>query len=84
MDVIPIPADLLEEAREIRDLPERVARFIKAEISRRQIQKKRYGTDILRLVDQAFAEAASLKNSGFDQAAARQKMADLHGKVARS
>jgi|LakMenEpi03Aug12_release.lakeMendotaPanAssembly.Ray.scaffolds.fasta_scaffold382320_2 hypothetical protein len=84
MTSIPIPADLLEEANEIRDLPERVARFIKAEIARRQLQKKRYGTDILRLVDQAFAEAESLKNSGFDQAAARLEMAELHDKVLRS
>ena len=84
MTSIPIPADLLEEANEIRDLPERVARFIKAEISRRQLQKKRYGADILRLVDQAFAEAESLKNSGFDQAAARLEMAELHENVLRS
>jgi hypothetical protein len=30
MTSIPIPSELLEEANEIRDLPERVARFIKA------------------------------------------------------
>jgi hypothetical protein len=84
MTSIPIPADLLEEANEISDLPQRVARFIKAEISRRQLQKQRYGADILRLVDQAFAEAESRKDSGFDEAAARLEMAELHEKVLRS
>jgi hypothetical protein len=84
MTSIPIPSELLEEANEIRDLPERVVRFIKAEISRRQLQKKRYGADVLRLVDQAFAEAESLKNAGFDEAAARLEMAELHEKVLRS
>jgi hypothetical protein len=83
MTNIPIPEELLEEANEIRDLPERVARFIKAEISRRQSQKKRYGADILRLVDQAFAEAESLKKSGFDNSAARLEMSRLHEKIIR-
>ena len=83
MTSIPIPADLLEEANEISDLPERVARFIKAEISRRQLQKKRYGADILRFVDQAFTEAESLKKAGFDEAAARLEMAELQEKVLR-
>ena len=83
MTSIPIHADLLEEANEISDLPERVARFIKAEISRRQLQKKRYGADILRLVDQAFTEAESLKKAGFDEVAARLEMAELQEKVLR-
>lgn len=84
MTSIPIPAELLDEANEISDLQERVARFIKAEVGRRQIQKKRYGADILRLVDQAFAEAQALKESGFDQSAARRELASLHDQVLRS
>lgn len=84
MTSIPIPAELLDEANEIGDLQERVARFIKAEISRRQMQKKRYGADILRLLDQALAEAESLKKSGFDQSAARREMARLHDQVLHS
>jgi len=83
MTNIPIPEELLEEANEIRDLPERVARFIKAEISRRQSQKKCYGADIFRLVDQVFAEAESLKKSGFDKPAARLEMSRLHEKIIR-
>ena len=84
MTSIPIPAELLDEANQISDLQERVARFIKAEITRRKTQKKRYGEDIVRLVDQAFAEAASLKKSGFDQGAARDEMTRLHEQVLRS
>ena len=84
MTSIPIPAELLDEANEISDLPERVARFIKAEIGRRQIQKKRYGDDIVRLVDQAFAEAESLKKAGFDRGAACHEMTRLHEQVLRS
>jgi hypothetical protein len=84
MTSIPIPAELLDEANQISDLQERVARFIKAEITRRKSQKKRYGEDIVRLVDQAFAEAASLKKSGFDQGAARDEMAKLHEQVLHS
>ena len=84
MTSIPIPAELLDEANEISDLQERVARFIKAEISRRQVQKKRYGADILRLVDQAFAEAQSLKESGFDQSSARRELTRLHDQVLHS
>jgi hypothetical protein len=84
MTSIPIPAELLDEANEIGDLQERVARFIKAEVTRRQTQKKRYGADIVRLVDQAFAEAESLKKSGFDQGAARNEMTRLHEQVLRS
>ena len=84
MTSIPIPAELLDEANEISDLQERVARFIKAEITRRQTQKKRYGADIVRLVDQAFAEAESLKKTGFDQGAARDEMTRLHEQVLRS
>jgi len=83
MNSIPIPEELLPEASEISDLPDRVARFIKSEISRRQIQKKRYGNDILQLVDQAFAEAKNLKASGFDESAARSEMAKLHQKITR-
>lgn len=84
MTSIPIPAELVDEANEISDLQERVARFIKAEISRRRIQKKRYGADMLRLVDQALAEAESLKKSGFDQTAARREMIRLHDKILSS
>ena len=84
MTSIPIPAELLDEANEIGDLAERVAKFIKAEISRRRMQKQRYGADILRLSDQAFAEAESLKQSGFDQNAARREMAGLHDKILSS
>jgi len=84
MTSIPIPAELLDEANEIGDLQERVARFIKAEVTRRQTQKKRYGADIVRLVDQAFAEAESLKKSGFDKGAARNEMTRLHEQVLRS
>lgn len=84
MTSIPIPAELLDEANEIGDLQERVARFIKAEVTRRQTQKKRYGADIVRLVDQAFAEAESLKKSGFDQGAARNEMTKLHEQVLHS
>jgi len=84
MTSIPIPAELLDEANEIGDLQERVARFIKAEVTRRQTQKKRYGADIVRLVDQAFTEAESLKKSGFDQGAARNEMTRLHEQVLRS
>ena len=84
MTSIPIPAELLDEANQISDLQERVARFIKAEITRRKTQKKRYGEDIVRLVDQAFAEAASLKKSGFDQGAARDEMTKLHEQVLHS
>lgn len=83
MTTIPIPKELLPEANEIADLPERVARFIKAEITRRQLQKKRYGSDILRAVDQAFAEAEALKSRGFDQAEARREMARLHESLDR-
>ena len=83
MTSIPIPEELLPEANEISDLPERVARFIKAEISRRKIQKKRYGSDLLRIVDQAFAEADTLKSRGFDLDEARQEMACLHENIAR-
>jgi hypothetical protein len=81
MTSIPIPEELLPEASEISDLPDRVARFIKSEISRHQLQKKRYGNDILQLVDQAFAEAKTLKASGFDESAARSEMAKLHQKI---
>jgi hypothetical protein len=84
MTSIPIPAELLDEANQISDLQERVARFIKAEITRRKTQNKRYGEDIVRLVDQAFAEAASLKQSGFDQGAARDEMTKLHEQVLHS
>ncbi|MBU6183607.1 MAG: hypothetical protein KGR46_12450 [Verrucomicrobia bacterium] len=83
MTSIPIPEELLPEANEISDLPERVARFIKAEITRRQLQKKRYGSDLLRIVDQAFAEAETLKSRGFDLDEARQEMASLHENIAR-
>jgi hypothetical protein len=83
MTSIPIPEELLPEANEITDLQERVARFIKAEISRRKIQKERYGSDLLRIVDQAFAEAETLKSRGFDPAEARLEMSRLHEKIAR-
>ena len=83
MTSIPIPEELLPEANEIADLRERVARFIKAEISRRQFQKKRYGADIIRIVDQAFAEAETLKARGFDQVEARREMARLHKSLVR-
>jgi hypothetical protein len=83
MTSIPIPEELLPEANEISDLPERVARFIKAEITRRQLQKKRYGSDILRVVDQAFAEAEALKSRGFNQSEARREMVRLHESLAR-
>jgi len=84
MTSIPIPAELLDEANEISDLQERVARFIKSEVSRRRIQKNRYGADMLRLVDQALAEAESLQKSGFDQTAARREMIRLHNEILSS
>ena len=78
MTSIPIPEDLLEEANEIHDLQGLVARFIKSEISRRQILKKRYGSDVLNLVNQAFAEAEELKTSGFDEKQACLEMSKVH------
>lgn len=84
MTSIPIPEELQSAANEITDLPERVARFIKAEISRRNLQKNRYGYDILRLVDKAFAEAQNIKSAGFDLAEARAEMARLHSNITKS
>ncbi len=84
MTSIPIPEELQTAANEITDLPERVARFIKAEISRRNLQKNRYGSDILRLVDKAFAEAKNIKSAGFDLAEARAEMARLHSNMTKS
>ena len=84
MTSIPIPEELQSAANEITDLPERVARFIKAEISRRNLQKNRYGSDILRLVDKAFAEAQNIKTAGFDLAEARAEMARLHSNITKS
>lgn len=84
MTSIPIPEELQPEANEITDLPERVARFIRAEISRRNLQKKRYGSDILGLVDKAFAEAQMISTSGFDLAEARAEMARLHSNITKS
>ena len=84
MTSIPIPEELQSAANEITDLPERVARFIKAEISRRNLQKNRYGSDILRLVDKAFAEAQNIKSAGFDLAEARAEMARLHSNLTKS
>ena len=63
---------------------ERVARFIKAEIARRNLQKNRYGSDILSLVDKAFAEAQNIKSAGFDLAEARAEMARLHSNITKS
>ncbi|MFM8982534.1 MAG: hypothetical protein ACKOLA_06420 [Spartobacteria bacterium] len=60
-----------------------MACFIKAEISRRNLQKNRYGSDILRLVDKAFAEAENIKSAGFDLAAARAEMARLHSNMTK-
>ncbi|MCX6964090.1 MAG: hypothetical protein NTW41_01885 [Verrucomicrobia bacterium] len=84
MTSIPIPEELQPAANEITDLPERVARFIKAEISRRNLQKNRYGSDILSLVDKAFAEAQNIKSAGFDLAEARAEMARLHSNMTKS
>jgi hypothetical protein len=81
MTSIPIPKELLEEANEIHDLQNLVARFIKSEISRRQILKKRYSPEILNLVDQAFAEAEKLKISGFDEKQARLEMSKIHQSI---
>jgi hypothetical protein len=81
MTSIPIPEDLLEEANEIHDLQGLVARFLKSEISRRQILKKRYGPDIFSIVNQAFAEAEQLKISGFDEKQARLKMSKIHQSI---
>ena len=81
MTSIPIPEDLLEEANEIHDLQGLVARFLKSEISRRQILKKRYGSDIFSIVNQAFAEAEQLKISGFDEKQARLKMSKIHQSI---
>jgi len=83
MTSIPIPEELQPAANEIADLPERVTRFIKAEISRRNLQKNRYGSDILRLVDKAFAEAENIKSAGFDLAEARAEMARLHSNITK-
>lgn len=84
MTSIPIPEELQPAANEITDLPERVARFIKSEISRRNLQKNRYGSDILSLVDKAFAEAQNIKSAGFDLAEARAEMARLHSNMTKS
>jgi hypothetical protein len=84
MTSIPIPEELLPEANAIPDLQERVARFIKSEISRRQLQRKRYGADILQLVDQAFAEADQLKANGFSPAIARQEISQIHKNLTTS
>ena len=81
MTSIPIPEDLLAEANEIHDLQGLVARFLKSEISRRQILKKRYGPDILSIVNQSFAEAEQLKISGFDEKQARIKMSKIHQSI---
>jgi hypothetical protein len=81
MTSIPIPEDLLEEANEIHDLQGLVARFLKSEISRRQILKKRYGSDILSIVNQAFAEAEQLKFTGFDEKQARLDMSKIHQSI---
>ena len=81
MTSIPIPKDLLEEANEIHDLQGLVARFLKSEISRRQILKKRYGPDILRIVNQAFAEAEQLKVTGIDEKQASLKMSKIHQSI---
>jgi hypothetical protein len=81
MTSIPIPEDLLEEANEIHDLQGLVARFLKSEISRRQILKKRYGPDILSIVNQALAEAEQLKVTGIDERQARLKMSKIHQSI---
>jgi hypothetical protein len=81
MTSIPIPKELLEEANEIHDLQNLVARFIKSEISRRQILKKRYSPEILSLVNEAFTEAEQLKISGFDEKQACLKMSKIHQSI---
>ncbi|MFM8765579.1 MAG: hypothetical protein ACKOHM_10920 [Spartobacteria bacterium] len=81
MTSIPIPQDLLEEANEIHDLQGLVARFLKSEISRRQILKKRYGPDILSIVNQAFEEAEQLKVTGFNEKQARLEMSKIHQSI---
>ena len=48
------------------------------------LQKNRYGSDILRLVDKAFAEAQNIKSAGFDLAEARAEMARLHSNITKS
>ena len=81
MTSIPIPEDLLEEANEINDLQGLVTKFLKTEKSRRQILKKRYGSDILSIVNQEFAEAEQLKVPGIDEKQARLKMSKIHQSI---
>jgi len=58
-----------------------VARFLKSEISCCQIPKKSYGSDILSIVNQEFAEADQLKVTGIDEKQARLKMSKIHQSI---
>jgi hypothetical protein len=66
MDTLEIPDNLLEQASRVPGLGERVARFIKFEITQFELRQKRFRPETLALVARAKAKAAETSAAGFD------------------
>ena len=67
MSALRIPEELAEQASQIPGLNERVARFIRFEITQFEQRQKRFKSETLSLVSEAQAGAARRKRDGFDQ-----------------
>lgn len=66
MKTLEIPENLLEQATRVPGLGERVARFIKFEVTQFELRQKRFRPETLALVARAKAKAAERSAAGFD------------------
>jgi len=66
MDALKIPDDLIQQANCIPGLRERVARFIRLEVTQHEMRQKRFRPETLALIARAQAKAGEMRNTGFD------------------
>lgn len=81
MGALKIPDDLLEQANRVPGLEERVARFIKLEVARFEMQQKRFQPETLALVARAKAKANEMSTVGVDLVKERQAFLSILDKM---